>query len=422
MKYIKIYLLIAIFLPAYGWCDRGQNWSNDIDSFYNGLVSNHINPFSKISEQEFLDEISILKRDVESISDTKIIVELMKIARKIGDGHTAVHFHNDTDLKTFPIELYDDSGTWRVIGIAEENKNILGAQFTHIGKYNIEELKKTLSKVVQFVENENSLQQRISQYIRYSELLFELGLIDSEEISTFTFLKGQEKIEIELQSTSSDMELLRYQVYKPKLEKIKGAGIDALWYGMVLNSNAIYVKFGQYPSFEQMDKFGQNLLNYINENNVRQLILDLRGNWGGDFYVGVWLAYYLNLADSIDWLNGVYTLVDKDTFSAATINATQFKQLLNAKIVGEPTGSNPNGVQDMGTFELPHSGLMISYSKRVFRLQGKPNEPLIPDVKVKYSWESYIAGEDNILEWVLNDVKKSEANAEANKGFHRTSR
>ena len=47
-----------------------------------------------------------------------------------------------------------------------------------------------------------------------------------------------------------------------------------------------------------------------------------------------------------------------------------------------------------------------------FRLQGKPNQPLIPDVEVKYSWELYIAGEDNVLEWTLNDLKKSEANTE----------
>lgn len=419
MNNLKIFLLIAAFLPLNGWCDRGKNWVNDLDSFYNELRLNHINPFSNITEQEFQNKISNLKKDVENKSDAKIIFELMTLTREIGDGHTAVHFHHDTELKKFPIEVYDDSGVWRVIGVTEEYKMILGSQLTHIEQHNIKELKDSLSKVVQFVENENSLQQRVPQYIRYSEILVELGLITDSESATFTFFNGSEKTVIELQSQSSEGDLLRYKITKPKLEKIKDAGVDGLWYGKIPNSKAIYVKFGQYPSFEQMDKFGQDILTYVNKNKVKQLILDLRGNWGGDFYVGLWLAYYLNLADGIDWLNGVYTLVDKDTFSAATINATQFKHLLNAKIVGEPTGSNPNGVQDMGTFKLPHSGLMISYSKRLFRLQGKPNEPLVPDVEVNYSWESYIAGEDNILMWVLDDLHKLNR---ANKALHRTSR
>ena len=406
MKYLKIGLFLATLLPLSGWCDRGKNWENDLDSFYNGLKSNHINPFSKVSEQEIQNKISILKKDVDNITDARIILELMKLTRKIGDGHTAVHFHHDTELKKFPIEVYNDSGIWRVIGISEEYKSVLGSQLTHIGKHSIEELKDSLSKVVQFVENESSLQQRVTQYLRYSEILSELGLIGNSESATFTFLDGEEKTVIELQSQSTDSVLLRYQNKQPKIKKIKDAGIDALWFGSILNRSAIYVKFGQYPSFEQMDEFGKDLLTYINENKVKKLILDLRGNGGGDFYVGLWLAYYLNLADSIDWLNGVYTLVDKDTFSAATINAAQFKQLLNAKIVGEPTGSNPNGVQDMGTFRLPHSGLTISYSKRVFRLQEKPNESLLPDVEVKYSWKSFIAGEDNILIWALNDIGK----------------
>ena len=46
MKYLKIGLFLATLLPLSGWCDRGKNWENDLDSFYNGLKSNHINPFS----------------------------------------------------------------------------------------------------------------------------------------------------------------------------------------------------------------------------------------------------------------------------------------------------------------------------------------------------------------------------------------
>ncbi|MEL6275881.1 MAG: S41 family peptidase, partial [Bacteroidota bacterium] len=163
--------------------------------------------------------------------------------------------------------------------------------------------------------------------------------------------------------------------------------------------------FNQYPSQDEMKKFGEELLKYIRENKITNFVIDLRQNYGGDFFVGISLAYYLNLADSIDWEKGTYVLVDNVTFSAATTNATQFKQILNAKVVGEPTGSNPSGYQDMGQFELPNSKLTITYSKRLFRIQEKLGAALEPDVIIHYNWEEYLRGNDNMLEWILNDLR-----------------
>lgn len=98
------------------------------------------------------------------------------------------------------------------------------------------------------------------------------------------------------------------------------------------------------------------------------------------------LAYYLNLADSIDWRSGVYVLTDKYTFSAGVSNAAQYRQILNARIVGEPTGGNPVGYQDMGSFILPNSELTVTYSKRLFRFQDTATQGIRPDVLIEYDW------------------------------------
>lgn len=72
-------------------------------------------------------------------------------------------------------------------------------------------------------------------------------------------------------------------------------------------------------------------------------------------------------------------LKDRVTFSAAMV-AVRFKQLLNAKVVGEPTGANPNGYQDMTQFNLPNSDLLITCSKRLFRIQDNNTMGMQPDV------------------------------------------
>ena len=407
-------LLLSILLLAFpAWCDRNSEWLEDLDFLYAEIKKNHISPFVHISEKDFVNRLSLIKENVQGTTDFQITLELMRLVRQFGDGHTAVHFYQYPNLKKLPIDIYNVSGAWKVLGIENEHKALLGAEITHIGQHEIKAVQSKLSQLAQFVENKNSFHQRSAQYAIYSELLYELGITDSPDNASLTFLQDNKPVVVTLKSGTTVNDLVRLDTNKPNLRKVQDAGIEDVWFAAIEKQNAVYVKFGRYPSFEKMDQFGQSLLSYIKDNQVKNLIIDLRGNWGGDFYVGVWLAYYLNLADSLDWNNGVYTLIDKDTFSAATINAAQFKQLLNAKIVGEPTGSNPHGVQDMGTFKLPHSGLTVSYSKRMFRLQKEPNTALLPDFEVKYSWESYVAGEDNILMWVLSHLKSQESTSAA---------
>ena len=128
----------------------------------------------------------------------------------------------------------------------------------------------------------------------------------------------------------------------------------------------------------------------------------MRNNGGGDLYVGVVLAYALNLADSIDWKNGVFVLTSDKTFSAGTSNAALFKQLLNAKLVGQPTGSNPTGYQDMDSFTLPSSKLVITYSKRLFRLSDKANTALQPDIIINQKENDLFNNIDTVLKVLIN--------------------
>ena len=150
-----------------------------------------------------------------------------------------------------------------------------------------------------------------------------------------------------------------------------------------------------------MQVFGEQLVTNIQENQIEQVIIDMRENGGGDLYVGTVLAYALNLADSIDWKNGVFVLTSHKTFSAATSNAALFKQLLNAKIVGQPTGSNPNGYQDMDSFTLPHSNLVITYSKRLFRLSNRENSALQPDLMINQTRDDLYKNVDSVLKELL---------------------
>jgi hypothetical protein len=72
--------------------------------------------------------------------------------------------------------------------------------------------------------------------------------------------------------------------------------------------------------------------------------------------------------------------------------------------VGEPTGGNPVGYQDMDSFTLPNSGWRITYSKRNYRFQDAFSPGIQPDTPVEGDWESYRNGTDKPLVWVMQDI------------------
>ncbi|CAM1358646.1 S41 family peptidase [Tenacibaculum xiamenense] len=402
-------LFITVQFSVFPQSKVVSDWSTDIDVYHKNLEEKHIDLYNKISKVEFEKELSSIKQKLHKKNQIDVIIDLMRLTRKIGDGHTSVSLRT-IKKHVFPFELYPVNGEWRVVKAISKYKHLLGKRLLKIQGMNVEEVAKRVSEVAQFVENRHSKIIRTGQYMTISELLFNLGVIDNSQKAEFSFLNDyNEEFEAVIEVVESNDYRKRE---KEKLERKEGAlkqpdnaKHDFLWFTSLESLSAVYIKFESYPSFDEMKTFGASVLGHIQKNRTKRLIIDLRNNGGGDFFVGTFLAYYLNLADSIDWKNGVYVLTDKVTFSAATSNASQYRQMLNAKIVGEPTGSNPTGYQDMGQFTLPNSKLVITYSKRLFRFQDTFIEGVQPDKVIHYDWKSYTSGSDPMLEWVFKDIK-----------------
>lgn len=386
-------------------------WLEDLKAYQSGLEEKHIDVYNKISKDDFDEELDKIEASLSDKTDLEITLDLMRLTRKIGDGHTAISVRN-LGFHRYPFEVRNFDGDWRVVKVDREHSNLLGLKLVGIENKGIHSVEKKLADVVQFVENEQSLIVRTGENLTSGEVLYALKISEEKTKASFAFSDDSGK------KTSVELTALTQQEYYeetafselsagiPQIAKPKETELDDFWYAPILGTKGLYIHFETYPAFEEMMKIGEEMVAYILENNIRQLVIDLRNNGGGDLYTGLVLAYALNLADQVDWKSGVYVLADKVTFSAATSNTALFRELLNAKIVGEPTGSNPTGYQDMDTFELPNSKLVVCYSKRFFRIQEIPTEGVQPDVPLNYEWKSFVRGEDNMLKWVVNEMRE----------------
>ena len=171
-----------------------------------------------------------------------------------------------------------------------------------------------------------------------------------------------------------------------------------------IKTKTAYIRFDSYPGWIKMLMFADNINEQLSSNQITNLIIDFRKNGGGNFFEGLLLAQMLVTIDGLDWQNGIYALVGKKTFSAGVSNAAQYRQILNAKLVGEPTGGNPYGYQDADSFVLPNSNWPVQYSKRLFKMQDQQTNGLQPDIIIETLWSDYAKGLDRQLEWIINDI------------------
>ncbi|GHC50631.1 S41 family peptidase [Ulvibacter litoralis] len=408
------YFLLLWFLVSYSSFSQHQKqWIEDIDYYYTTLEQKHIDLYHTISKNEFTAELENLKTKIPNLSDFEIIVELMRITQKVGggksDGHTSVPLWGTPILK-FPIELIDFDGEMKVIAIAAEFQNYLGHNLMAINDIPIEVITRKVSEITPFTENKYSSMDRTCSYMVISEILQALQITENSEEITFTFSNNSGVVEVVTLKALSKEELAslafkKLSISHPLVSKPIKTRFKNLWFYPIQDSKIVYIHFEQYPSEIEIKEFAEQVYDYIEKQKSEALIIDFRGNYGGDFYKGLVLSAYLNASEYIDWKSKVYVLVNRKTYSAAMVNALQYKQLLNATIVGEGMGANPNGYQDMGQFYLPNSNLLITYSKRKFQLQTAIAARFQPDILIAPQGEDYETGIDQTLQWVLDDLR-----------------
>ena len=155
----------------------------------------------------------------------------------------------------------------------------------------------------------------------------------------------------------------------------------------------------------------RNFFTEVNENNIHSVIVDLRGNPGGNSLVSDEFVRYLPVesygtvsanvrfgpyvwtynpqGEKNDRLeptfNGdVYILTSTDSFSSAMYFAMLISDNGLGTVIGEIPGNMPSSYGDILYFQTPNAGLALTVSHKYFRRPDvlKDALPLVPDIQV----------------------------------------
>lgn len=383
-------------------------WREDIDYLKQTLEQRHIDLYHRISAEYFSAELNKLKKQLPRLNEASLMTELMRVIKQVGDGHTQFSYWGGK-YHSYPLHLQMFDEELRVTAIAKNHAHLLAARLYAIEDIRIDKLRKLLNPILQGVENIHSERQRFIETITIAEVLQGLAITKNSAQAKFTFeLPNGEMQSVTFDSLTPDqfqnLPITTINMITPSGFAQHKASIDGIELFLNSTDHIAYMDFHRYPQYPAMEKFSEALIEILHKENTRNVIIDLRNNSGGDFFVGLHLAWALITIDNLDWRNGIYVLTGRKTFSAAMSNAVQYRQLLNATLVGEPTGANPVGYQDADSFSLPNSNWKVQYSKRLYRFQESADQGVQPDINIPLEWNDYRAGKDNQLTWILSDI------------------
>ena len=365
-------------------------WLEDLDRLVAILTREHASPFHRISREEFDREVVRVRASIPNLDGVAVALEFRKLGALIGDGHTSVELPPRPRL---PIEFYWFDDGLRVVSVPAVNRGLLGAELIAMNEMTASDVAERLRAYIPQGETQWFYRAGVPNLLNDPDILSAIGIGAGQPVVfTFQMADGARKrLKLAAAAEAGDRATLGDGAPLWRQNETKGFWSEGLADG------SVYVNWRSYDGLADQ---GAALLQSLDLNHPRRLIIDLRDNSGGDYTVG---RSFIDGIKSRAWLNrrGVlYVMIGRKTFSAAMTNAVDFKQTTEAILVGEPAGAAPNNWQEVRRFNLPNSALRVGVSTRYYEfLPGKPE--VLPDRQISPEPSDWGSPEDASIRFVL---------------------
>lgn len=368
-----------------------DDWRTDLDALAQGLTDRHRDPFQHVSQTQFATAVNDVHSRIPELPDSSILVGFDAIAAMMGDGHTFVE--SDDRYRQFPLTLFWYGDELRVTDALTDDPRVLGARVIAINGIDIAEIDRRVQRLIPQGENTFYVRARSAERITRADVLAALDCLPDNSAGSFTFVADGAQFDVRIAA--------RPVGRKPRFSPRAGIRYErpeeSLAYAEL--PDAGYVNFRSYHGLE--DNAAQ-LITRVRDTGVPRLLIDLRDNGGGDYTLArQHLIYPIWRLPDINRHGGLFVLIGRQTFSAAMVTATDFRRETEAVLVGEPTGANPVGCQELGTLVLPRSGIAAHYATRRYRFSDARSPAVFPDQHVAPDWNAEHAGRDPAVEWCL---------------------
>jgi hypothetical protein len=422
-------------VPLPAPANRAEAWRQDLD-FAATHLADYDRSFSPAAREEFIRALGRIKSEVDRRNDAQIVVALSRAVALAQNAHTRLRLdptRQGTFSTEFPFRVWWFSDGPHLVKAAPEYQRALRCRVVAVDGHEMPEVRRELARL--FAGNAAWADYMSAIYLVSPDVLFGLGLIATNTAASFTFEEANgSRFTLTVRARPLDKSAVpseSWQDLSPLLATGSPTWRSALpadakrvprylrnlerayWFDFVPESGLLYFQFNRSDddavgaSFQE---FGDSLLAYARQHPVRDVVVDLRFNSGGNLDVARDFIRSLGDESGINRVGHLFVVVGHCTFSAGLYHAAQLKQFTRATFVGEAVGDDLDYWAEGGEVVLPNSQAVISYSNGFHRYSEKDyaeRRPyyeelhitnLAPDLPAPMSSRDYFSGRDPALE------------------------
>ena len=372
----------------------------DIIFYADNLLKNHIGISELVSVSDFcneavmaserLDEAALVKTDAER--RTMLYFELIRLAAMLHDGHTGIGLTEEIygDFEFYPFDVDPVSGGLVLTALSSEYAEYVGMEIAEINGNSSDKVISALKTIVSY-DTEAYAMANVAGQLNNRQALEFTGLGSDDGILRMKLADGSE-IDFEPLHVT---ELASFQFNTLVTTAERTLCANSYYECYDLSDDVLFVQYNTCTNAEgySVADFTDDVIGFIDNNGFSRVIVDLRFNGGGNSMLFDSFINKLGKRISSGKCKG-FVLIGTNTFSSAVLNAWDLKNA-GCTLVGTPTGGAVNHYGEVKVFSLPNSGIMASYSSKLF-IQDKNagSGSILPDVLVEFSVDDFRSGRD----------------------------
>jgi hypothetical protein len=313
-------------------------------------------------------------------------------------------------VKNIPLQFYAFPEGVFVVRSDEKNADLVGAEVLRIEDAPPGELVKQIEEHAS-AENEMKMLWAGMRPLGSIPVLRGLGVLKP----------GRDEVRLTLKKNGQTVERVLAPVAQEQERKLGPPPVAtpplfvrnvprAHWLEALPESDAVFVQVNQIAPDpdESMAEFGLKLRKFLADTPVKNVILDLRHNNGGNTFTYTEMLRTL-VAHSTKEGNRLYVIIGRGVYSATSNLISDLERLARPIFVGEPSSGIGNQDGDESTTVLPYSGIraFLTSVKWQYSHPWDLRTSMVPDMPVQLTAKDYFAGKDPVMETILADIRRA---------------
>jgi hypothetical protein len=372
----------------------------------------HANLFHTLGRREFEGAIDDIRRRLPTLARHQVIVELMRLASAVGDGHTCVApWRDPVGFHTLPVSMYRFADGYFIRATTRDEARLLGCRVTHVGGVSIDSVEKLVAPLIGR-DNDMGILMHAPFLMVMPEVLHALGLSGDPRRAELT-------VEAAGRSRTATLgKLGPFPALSGRADRFWGTSdgwvdlrdgaagplwlshlTEAYWFCFVPEGELLYCQLNEiHEHGERFDAFFARALDAADSLGARRFVLDLRHNGGGDGDKNRAIVRAL-VRSRFDKRGRLFVITGRRTFSAAQMLVCDLERWTSPLFVGEPSASRANHYGDSEQLVLPNQRITVRVSTLWWQWDPRDTRPWITvDLAAPLTANAYRTGRDPALE------------------------